>query len=204
MAEGARKYRYADPVYGSVAYNYGATAIPIPRKEEPGPGRTEAPPRTPPTELEQERARERVRERERERERARAGEQTQARPHTFNIPVLGILGGLAVAVLAVLVLLSYVELTRLSTEQARLQQELDQLNEQGNKLMIAYESTFNMSEIEHYAVNVLGMTKLTDEDTTLFRVNTADRAEILNEDDAEPGFFDRVADFFTSLAEYFR
>ncbi len=201
MAEGARKYRYADPVYGSVAYNYGSTAIPIPEREEPLPKRRPEPaPRTEPSELERERARERVRE----RERARAGEQTAERPHTFSIPVLGILGGLAVAVLAVLVLLSYVELTRLSTEQARLQQEMDRLNEQGNKLMIAYESTFNMSEIEHYAVNVLGMTKLTDEDTTLFRVNTDDRAEILNADDAEPGFFDRVADFFTSLAEYFR
>ncbi len=204
MADEARKYRYADAVTGSVAYDYRSTAAPVPR-EFPEPEREAERRRNRPDELERERARERVRERDRARERERQREEAQKEVQTgFGLPVLAVIGVVAVAVLMVMVLMSYVELTKLSAEQARLEKDLQELEAAGDKLMIAYESTFNMSELERYAVNVLGMTKLTDKDTTVLRVNKEDRAEILHEDDADEGFFAKLAAWVDKISEYFR
>jgi cell division protein FtsL len=187
MAARTAEMDYAEnAVYGNVAYDLSTAAgYAIPRE------RTANPPL--------ERPREKVREREQVRTRTAAKEQT-----AFGVPVLGIFGIAIAAVMMVFVLFGYVQLAEISGEMGSLNSTISTLNEENAKLKVAYESTFNLNEIEDYAVNVLGMTKLADSNVTRFDIVKADKASILSEDDSTNGILAGIESFFDTVREYFK
>lgn len=146
---------------------------------------------------------ERIRQRldERARERAKAKAQAEAASQTFGIPVLAIVGVLVVAALMITVLMGYIRLAQISGETSRVRASIAQLEERQEILEINYETTFNMEEIESYAVNILGMSRGLDEMYT-GGVILADRAQILAEDETA-GLGARIIGFLKSLPEYF-
>lgn len=146
---------------------------------------------------------ERIRQRldERARERAKAKAQAEAASQTFGIPVLAIVGVLVVAALMITVLMGYIRLAQISGETSRVRASIAQLEERQEILEINYETTFNMEEVESYAVNILGMSRGLDEMYT-GGVILADRAQILAEDETA-GLGARIIGFLKSLPEYF-
>ncbi len=138
---------------------------------------------------------------ERARARAQAKVQTEAASQTFGIPVLAIVGVLVVAALMITVLMGYIRLAQISGETSRVRSSIAQLEERQEILEINYETTFNMEEIESYAVNILGMSRGLDELYT-GGVILADRAQILAEDETA-GLGARIVGFLKSLPEYF-
>ncbi len=146
---------------------------------------------------------ERIRQRldERARERAKAKAQAEAASQTFGIPVLAIVGVLVVAALMITVLMGYIRLAQISGETSRVRASIAQLEERQEILEINYETTFNIEEIESYAVNILGMSRGLDEMYT-GGVILADRAQILAEDETA-GLGARIIGFLKSLPEYF-
>ena len=149
----------------------------------------------------QERIRQRLDERARERAKAKAQAQAEAASQTFGIPVLAIVGVLVVAALMITVLMGYIRLAQISGETSRVRASIAQLEERQEILEINYETTFNIEEIESYAVNILGMSRGLDEMYT-GGVILADRAQILAEDETA-GLGARIIGFLKSLPEYF-
>ncbi len=174
MAAEAAQYQYADPVYGNVAYDPNVQALP--------------------------RSAERERTLERPKELTRESQKTQT---TFGLPILAVFGCIAVAVLVVFLLLGYVELTELSADKQVLEKEISELTQQNDRLKVTYEQTFNMSEVERYAINVLGMTKLSEKETSVIRLDKADKAEILGVDDSRKGILDTLSELVEAISEYF-
>lgn len=122
-----------------------------------------------------------------------------------GISVFSVIGFVAAAVLVVVLLLSYVQLAEISGEKTALENTISQLETEQSKLRVEYESVFNLSEVEKYATTVLGMSKLTPENTTSLDANREDRAEILKADDAkDEGILATASRFFASLMEYFQ
>ncbi len=188
MAVSAAEVRYAsNGVYGNVAYDMDRVvggyampgeetySIPVPRPDE--------------------RTRERVRERTAVRTQEKAA---------YGVPVVGILGFLVTAVLMVVVLMSYVQMAELSDEANALENSISQLQEENKQLQADYATTFNLNEIKSYAINNLGMSEISEDNVSIIGTERGDKAEILNEDDASKGFFQKIADFFASIPEYFK
>ena len=96
---------------------------------------------------------------------------------------------------------SQIRLAQISGETSRVRASIAQLEERQEILEINYETTFNMEEIESYAVNILGMSRGLDEMYT-GGVILADRAQILAEDETA-GLGARIIGFLKSLPEYF-
>jgi len=114
----------------------------------------------------------------------------------------GALPGVLIGI--VLVLMSYISLTRIAGEVQTAQQTLSELKSEGAKLTLAYENAFNLNEVEEYATKVLGMTKLSDDRVTVLSMAREDKAEILNADaSSSGGVLAAVEDFFGALVEYF-
>ena len=82
-------------------------------------------------------------------------------------------------------------------------QELTQLEEQQAKLRIAYESAFNMAEIEDYAIHALGMQKPRADQIYYIDTSSPDKAVVFAGGE-NAGFVDRVSDYLSGLIEYFR
>ncbi len=183
----AVKIQYA-PTYGSEAYDLDRVqGYALPEEEA----------------YEEPSSQERIRERldERARERARAKAQAEARSQVFGIPLLAVVGVIVVAVLMVTILMGYIRLAEISGETSRVRSSIAELEKRQEILEITYESTFNMQEIESYAVNILGMTRGLDGDYA-GGVILADRAQILAEDETA-GLKARITGFLKSLSEYF-
>ncbi|MEG1632444.1 MAG: hypothetical protein RR314_00175 [Oscillospiraceae bacterium] len=107
------------------------------------------------------------------------------------------------AVLLIFSLLARVQLTKASDQCVALEQSLAELQETNTKLLIAHESTFNMTEIEDYAVNTLGMQKPRSDQLHYITGSAEDRAVVLGETGADVSFVDKVGDFLSSIGEYF-
>ena len=123
MAEAARKIRYSS--YGNVAYDpaYGSGAVRAPR------GTEVAQPRVLP------------------REHAVARPKVALRP-AGQISLFAVAGFLAVAVFAVMVLMSYVQLNVLSDEVVDLRSEYSSLKAEEARLLAQYELAFDLKSIE--------------------------------------------------------
>lgn len=67
------------------------------------------------------------------------------------------LGFAIAAVLIVVSLVARVQLSQASAEVSALENQYTQLQEQQTRLRIDYESAFNLTEIEDYAIHELGM-----------------------------------------------
>lgn len=84
-----------------------------------------------------------VRPRERVRTRTRVQVREQQRVSLFAIA-----GFLAVAVVAVVVLMGYIQLSLLNSQTMQLNQQLDSLQTEEGKLLSQYERTFDLQAIE--------------------------------------------------------
>ena len=117
--------------YGSVAYApvYDGAAVRAPRREE----ELQRPPQP--------------RTRERTRRRALARAQVQVR-EAGQVAPFAVVGFLAVAVFAALLLMSYVQYTQLSDEMVSLRSQMDTLQSENATLSAQYEKVFDMETIQ--------------------------------------------------------
>ena len=122
------------------------------------------------------------------------------------IAPLAVLGFAIAAVLIVISLVARVQLSQASAEVSALEDQYAELQEQQTRLRIDYESAFNLTEIEDYAIHELGMQKpRSDQLYYISSSDAADTAVVLDQNAAEPlSLADRLGDFFSSILEYFR
>ncbi len=85
-----------------------------------------------------------------ERPKVRRVTKPQARPRQ-RVSAVSVIGFAAVAVLAFLVLMSYVDLTRISTEVVRLQNELEELETENVSLTAEYQRMFDLNTVKEAA-----------------------------------------------------
>ncbi len=138
--------------------------------------------------------------------------QTQTRVHTRaravvhtrqSIAPLSLIGMLAAAFLLVAAILAQAQIVGLSSKSVTLHNELAQLEEEQAKLRIAYESAFNMADIEEYAIRSLGMQKPRADQIFYIDTSSPDKAVMISGGE-KSGFVDRVSDYLSGAAEYFR
>lgn len=122
----------------------------------------------------------------------------------YGISALAVVGFLIIAVMIVFVLLAYVQYTEVSNETVQLQNQLSELSEAENKLLVAYESAYNINEVKEYATTVLGMVKPTDDQIENVTTASNDKAVVLVSDTKSDGLFAGLTAFFSSLMEYFK
>ena len=121
------------------------------------------------------------------------------------IAPLAVLGFAIAAVLIVVLLVARVQLSQASAEVSALEDQYTQLQEQQTRLRIDYESAFNLTEIEDYAIHELGMQKPRSDQLYYISSDATDTAVVLDQNAAEPlSLADRLGDFFSSILEYFR
>ena len=121
------------------------------------------------------------------------------------IAPMAVLGFAIAAVLIVVSLVARVQLSQASAEVSALEDQYTQLQEQQTRLRIDYESAFNLTEIEDYAIHELGMQKPRSDQLYYISSDATDTAVVLDQNAAEPlSLADRLGDFFSSILEYFR
>lgn len=122
------------------------------------------------------------------------------------IAPLAVLGFAIAAVLIIVSLVARVQLSQASAEVSALEDQYAELQEQQTRLRIDYESAFNLTEIEDYAIHELGMQKpRSDQLYYISSSDATDTAVVLDQNAAEPlSLADRLGDFFSSIVEYFR
>ena len=111
---------------------------------------------------------------------------------------LAVLGFAIAAVLIVVSLVARVQLSQASAEVSALENQYTQLQEQQTRLRIDYESAFNLTEIEDYAIHELGMQKPRSDQLYYISGDATDTAVVLDQNAAEPlSLADRLGDFFS-------
>lgn len=122
----------------------------------------------------------------------------------YKISPVSVIGVLLLVGITVLMLLAYVQLTELSAETTKLKNQLSDLKTTNEQLVMAYESSFNLNEIEEYAKNTLGMVKPDASQVQILNIYNSDKAVILDGSGSlDVGGFESVLSFLLSLKEYF-
>lgn len=142
---------------------------------------------------------------EQQPERIKKPRPMQAVQTAYGISVFSVVGFVVVAVMAVLVLMAYIGYTDAAAETMEYKNRIETLSEEERRLTIAYEQAFNISEVDDYARNVLGMDKPSRDQVGTAGTGSYDRAVIYdqsstNDSTAIKGLFA----FLASLTEYFR
>lgn len=119
-----------------------------------------------------------------------------------GIAPFAIIGVLAAAFLAVTAITAQVSVVNISGESVALQSKLAELEVEQTRLRIAYESAFNLAEIEEYATENLGMQKPSAAQIMYIDTSAPDRAVVVGEKDGD-SFADRAGDFLSELGSYF-
>lgn len=115
--------------------------------------------------------------------------------------MLGVVG-LAVVALALFSALMFgrVEISQLIAEQTVQMQELEKLQSENISLQSELAQKKNMTTVEEYAEEKLGLKKLDKSQTEYIRVETKDKTSVIkNEDD---NVFVRIKNWFGSALEY--
>lgn len=174
------------PVYGNLAYDIEIMAgLPAPEWEEPRrEERKVVIPAAPQTE---------------EYKRTKTAPQPKQ-----AIPLLSIVGFACAAVLLVFSLMAKINLTVITDEAASLETQLNALELEQNRLLIQYESVFNRTEIEEYAIQTLGMQRPRQEQIIYINSSAPDKAVVLQNETQSKGLFDGVYAMFGLITEYFR
>jgi cell division protein FtsL len=120
-----------------------------------------------------------------------------------SVAPFSIIGTVCIAVLVVFMLMSYVQLVSISEESVALEQQLEELQLEKVKLLIDYESAFNLTEIEEYATTELGMQKPRSNQIYYVDGSAPDKAEIIDNGVQKTGIFSLFDDLLDSLGEYF-
>ena len=144
------------------------------------------------------------REEEKPQERVKVKVRTYRETHSAQgVSMFAVVGFALFAVMMVFVLLAKVQLTQITNETVKMESQIRQLKDDEARLKIDYESKFNLTEIENYAVKTLGMVRTSGESVTMLESANVDRAEVLAENDMVGSFFTEFKDFVTSLLAYF-
>lgn len=169
MAKRSTKEQYRRrATYGSLAYNYhGSEAYAFP-------------PEFP--DQEQQRAAEERFRREQRRSQEKMARRRAAAANKQAFPAFAVLGGLCVAVLLVFTMMARIQLTSVAATTADLQQQLNSLQVEQNQLRIQHEQTFNLSEVEEYALQHLGMQQPRSDQIYYIDSSVPDRAEVMGGD----------------------
>lgn len=173
--------------YGSVAYApvYDGSAVRVPRREE----ELSAPPRP--------QHEQRVRRQSLTRTQVQVREAGQVAP-------FAVVGFLAVAVLAALLLFSYTQSTVLAAEVVSLRSELDALETEHAVLSAQYERVFDMETIEEAVGET--MIRPTREQAVYIDLSEPDTVVVYDklEESALAAAVGRVAQTLGEVIEYFR
>ena len=121
-----------------------------------------------------------------------------------GISLFAVAGWASVIVLAVALLMSYVELNTIANESYELREELEALQIEETKLQIEYESTFRLDEVEEYATTMLGMVRAGNDQVKYLSNRAVDQAVILDTNGVETGISASLKSLFTTIAEYFK
>lgn len=148
------------------------------------------------------RNREAAREAERAERRARSRSKVQlCQPQ--RVSVLSVMGIALTVVLAVLVLMSYIQLMTLSSETVELQSQMAELTEEHVKLKAQYEQMFDLSSVKA-AAEAAGMSKPSSSQICYLDDSDGDSAVIYQQE--RPSFFSRILDSlhhcFYAVVEY--
>lgn len=181
MATMDRRQRYSQSaIYGSLAYDladpfaaYNAgTAAPEFPYDPPMEAPARPAPRTVP----------RTDRRAKRRAQAEAFARAEAENNKQAIAPFAILGVLCVAVLIVFTMMARIQLNAVADEAVALRNQLSELKVEQNRLRIDYESAFNLTEVEEYAIRHLGMQQPRRDQIYYIDSAAPDRSEILGED----------------------
>ena len=188
MSEAAVKSRYGkDAVYGSLAYDFNNPAL-YPEEYARPAGTADDSAERPAT-----RTREQVKVRTRARTAPRAKQ---------GIAPVSILGAAVAAFLLVTAISAQASLFAISGESVELEQTLSELETEQTRLRIAYESVFNLAEVENYAVHTLGMQRPAADQIYYIDTAAPDKAVVIDAGKGD-GFVDRASDFISDIGSYF-
>lgn len=187
MAKYRRRNTTAYSTYGSVAYApaYDGTAVRAPRREEE---LRRAPAPYP-----------------RRREQVRRQERAQAEVRQAGaVAPFAVVGFLAVAIFAVMLVTSYAQLTVANDEMVSLRQELTQLKSDNVTLTAQYEKVFDLASIQAAVGDK--MVRPTSDQVVYIDLSEPDTVTVYKEEGrAELSLvFEGIGSFFSSIVEYFR
>ncbi len=133
--------------------------------------------------------------------KARVRQREKARTH---IPILGILSTAAVACMAILLLMGYIELTRLSSETVRLKSQLNELESQHVLLDAQYERMFDRASVQE-AAEAAGMTKPSGSQVGYMDLSEGDSVIVYHEEESGfgRGLLLCAKDGFEAVREFF-
>lgn len=171
-------------VYGSLAYDFNNPAL-YPETEYSSPLEIPAKPRTGTHRI--------------KRTGVRTASQTRTKQVIAPFAVIGIL---VAAMIFIVGIMAQIELVDITNSTVELNEQIAQLQQEQTKLKIAYESAFNLAEIEEYAVSELGMQKASAEQIVYIDTSAPDKAVVVYNPGSD-SFVDRVSDFITGLLSYF-
>ena len=120
-----------------------------------------------------------------------------------SVSPVAVIGILCAAVLMVFVLMAKVSFTAVSDEAVALESQLADLKVEQTRLLIEYESAFNMTEIEQYATATLGMQRPRNEQVYYLNSSVPDKAVIIENQSESKGLLERLSDMLSSIGEYF-
>lgn len=114
--------------------------------------------------------------------------------------VLGIFGGLIVIALMMALIFGRVELSSLYTQRTELENQLTLLQSENVSLESELAQKTNMTKVEEYAENTLGLQKLDKSQIEYVEIESEAVAEIVQPDD--PNIFLKLKRWFSSVMEY--
>lgn len=136
----------------------------------------------------------------RESRRTDQASKAQQKPRVYETPhvllrarqyisPLAALSVMAIMALALLVLSSYMQLTRLSSETVELQSQLQELETENVSLTSQYQRMFDMASVKE-AAEAAGMSKPSSTQTSLLDLSAGDSAVAYQQ--KEPGLLSRI------------
>ena len=137
--------------------------------------------------------------------------QTQTRPQQAPRAAFRVMAvaPAAVALFAVAVVLwiftlqTRTEITQVQRDVYRLESELRAVDQVQDELQIQYESAFNFTQLEDYAVRTLGMQRPRDEQVYFLSHSSEDHAVAVAERAKSNGLVDRLDDVLSDFLAYF-
>ena len=136
--------------------------------------------------------------------RVAAREKRRAALARLRLPFLGVVGTALAVVLAVMVLMGHIELTRLSSETVSLKNQLSTLQTEHTSLAARYERTFDLASVKE-AAQAAGMSKPGSSQISYLNLSEGDRAVVYPRE--ESGMFNHILlsakGGFEALKEFF-
>ena len=188
MAAHRRRSTTTYGTFGSVAYApaYEGNTVRAPRREEEL-RRAPAP-------------------RPRERQQVRRHERTKVQVRQAGqVAPVAVVGFLAVALFAAMLVTSYVRLTVANDEMVSLRKELDNLQSQNSILTAQYEKVFDLETIQEAVGDT--MVRPTNDQVVYIDLSAPDTVTVYQEEQGNAGLqsmIDGAMDVLSGIVEYFR